>query len=92
MIGPAAHTEITADGAVLARNGQLVAVLLTAGSDAATIVLYDNPSAASGTVLATLKAAANTTAQWSPVAPYAAANGIFADVTGTSPTAYVVFI
>jgi hypothetical protein len=35
----------------------LIGVLLTAGADAATLTLYDNASAASGTVLATLKAA-----------------------------------
>lgn len=92
MIGAAGHLEITSDGVVKAAPGILVSVLLTAGADAATIILYDNASTASGTVLATVKAAANLTAQWTPTSGYAAANGIYADVTGTSPTAYVVYV
>ncbi len=88
----AGHKAIAADGVVSANSGQLVGVLLTAAGDAATVVLYDNASAASGVVLATLKAAANTSAVWQPSIPYVASNGIYADVTGTTPAAYIVFI
>lgn len=92
MLGPAAHTEATEDASVKTGPGQLVSVLLTAGADAATIVLYDNPSAASGTVLCTLKAPANESAQWSPSLPIVFSKGVFADVSGTSPTAYVAYV
>lgn len=80
--------EITADGAVKATSGGLVSVLLTAGdSAAATLVLYDN-SAASGTVVATLKAAQATSVQWSPAAPVAFSL-LYADITGAGAAAYV---
>jgi len=92
MIGPAAHAAVAADGIVKAANGQLVGATLTAGSDTATLILYDNASAASGTKLATLKAAANTTASFTPAVPYVATKGIYADIDGTGPVATVVYL
>jgi hypothetical protein len=71
--------------------GALVAVALTAGSDGATATLYDN-TAASGTVLVTLKAAANGSAVFTPAAPYAFAKGCYADLTGTGPAVTVVYL
>jgi hypothetical protein len=92
-IGPALHANVTADGAVKSASGQLVSVLLTSGGAAATLVLYDNDSAASGTVLATIKTATNNDSnQWSPAVPYVAANGIYADITGTGASATVVYL
>lgn len=89
----AAHAAVTADGVVKAAPGQLVSVLLTAGdAAAASVVLYDNASAASGTILATLKAAQGTTVQWSPSSSYSCANGIYADITGAGAAAYVVYL
>ncbi|MBK8184270.1 MAG: hypothetical protein IPK63_15885 [Candidatus Competibacteraceae bacterium] len=90
--GPAAHAAVTADGVVKAKNGVLYSVLLTAGDAAAgSIILYDNASAASGTILATLKAAQGTTVQWSPGCGYVFTNGIYADIGGASAAAYVVY-
>lgn len=92
MMVPHASTEVTSDSVVTASGGYLISVLLTAGSDAATVVLYDNASAASGTILATLKtSAANISAEWSPGQPIAVNNGIYADITGTNAAAYVVY-
>lgn len=92
MINTMSHAAVTADGVVKASTGLLCSVLLTAGDGAAaSIVLYDNASAASGAILATLKAAQGTTAQWSPGAAYPCANGIYADITGTGAAAYVVY-
>jgi hypothetical protein len=88
---PVGFANVTADGVVSATPGSLVAVLLTAAGDQATIILYDNASAASGTKLATLKAAANTTAAWTPASPQVASLGIYADVTGTTPEATVLY-
>ena len=86
----AGHATVTATGAVKTSGGALVSVLLTAGSDLATIVLHDNAAAASGVELCTIKAAANTSVVWTPTNPYVFSNGIYATVTGTSPTAAVV--
>lgn len=92
MIPPVVSVEKTSDGAVKASGGQLVSVVLTGGSDAATVVLYNNPSAASGTVIVTLKAAINTTVVFTPAAPIVCSAGIYADLTGTGPLVYVSYI
>lgn len=87
----AAHKTLTADGAVKNGPGVLVAVVVTGGTDAATVVLYDN-TAASGTVLCTLKAGANESAVFTPALPYAFAKGCYADLTGTGPEVTVVYL
>jgi hypothetical protein len=92
MAGPAAHAAVTADGAVKAAPGALVAVMLTAAAEAGTLILYDNASAASGTVLGSIKAAINTTTVWSPSVPYVAGNGIYADIGGAGAAATVVYL
>lgn len=84
------QAEITADGAVKSAPGALCSVVLTGGSDAATLVLYDN-TAASGSKLVTLKAAANTSVVYAPAQPVAAGKGIYADISGTGPAAYVSY-
>jgi len=67
--------------------------LLTPGSALSTITLYDNASAASGTVLAKLTAVANgASVQFSPAAPYVFTNGCYADIDGTGANATVVVI
>ncbi len=91
MIAPVKSSEITADGAVNAAPGALCGVALTAGSDAATLIIYDNPAAASGDKLITLKAAANTSVAYSPSQPINASKGLYADITGTGPAAYVAY-
>lgn len=91
MISSAKHAAVTGDALVKTGPGLFFGVLLTGGSDAATIVLYDNTSA-TGTILATVKAAINTTAVWTPAVPYAFGTGIYADVTGTAMAAYVVYV
>lgn len=88
----AGHKTLSADGAIKASGGAIVAVVLTAGSDAATVILYDNLSAASGIVLCTLKCAANTSVIFTPCLPYAASKGIYADLSGTGPEVTVVFL
>lgn len=87
----AAHSRLTADGQVKSGPGALVAVVLTAGTDLATVTLYDN-TAASGTVLCTLKAAANSSVVFTPARPYAFAKGCYADLSGTGPEVTVVYL
>lgn len=84
-----AGKRITADSLIHTGPGSIDSVLLTAGSDAATLIIYDN-TAASGTVVATLKAAANTCFQWSPRG-HVLSKGAYGDITGTSPEAVIVY-
>lgn len=85
-------SHVTAATQVVAtsRRCHLLAVYLTAGSDAATVVIKNGDS--SGTTIATLKAAANTSAP-----PFVVhdggvpCGGIYVDVTGTSPAVMVEY-
>ncbi len=92
MPGPATHLNFTADSVVKAAPGQLVACVLTGGSGAATLTLYDHASSATGTVLVVIKAPINTSFAWTPPTSYVAALGIFADIAGTGADATVVFL
>lgn len=85
-----ASTTRSSSGTVLSGPGTLRAVLVTAGVDAASVTIYDN-TAGSGTVLAVVKAAANTSAQWTPPGGQAASKGLYATITGTSPSVTVVY-
>lgn len=87
------HASVTlaASAAVRAGPGALLAVLVTAGADAAAVTIYDNATAGSGTVLAMVKAAAGASAAWTPFGGQAAAHGIYATITGTSPAITVVY-
>lgn len=88
----AGHITLAASGIVKATGGAVVAVQLTAAADAASVILYDNPSAGSGVVLATLKAAIGASVVFCPTLPYAASKGIYATITGTAPSVTVLFL
>ena len=85
-----ASTTTAATATIRTGPGALLAVLLTGGSDAATVTLYDN-TANSGAILAVLKAAAATTVAWTPPGGQAAALGIHAVITGAAPSMTVVY-
>jgi len=86
----AAYTNKTASGAVLSAGGTCYGAVLTSGSDAATLILYDN-TAGSGTIICKLAvAAANTTVVFTPVVGLPVGTGLYAALTGTSPSATVV--
>ncbi len=84
----------TADTAIYARNCALYSVLLIAdGTNAASLVLYDNATAASGTKLLEMSIAATGTYQQFEISQgIQALNGIYADVTGTGAAFYVHFL
>jgi len=83
--------EKTTSGLVVTGNTRLSSIILTAGSDAASVAV-DDSSDGSGSVLATLKAAANTTEIFTITQPgVKAATGLYATLTGTSPKAYVIY-
>lgn len=85
--------DVAADGAVVATSGKaFTAVVLTAAAATATLTLYDNPSAASGTVLLKLSAVANTSAVFAPATPVTAGTGIYADIGGADANATVIIL
>lgn len=90
---PVAYPEsyaATADGAARATAGWFFGADLQAGTGAsATLILYDNASAASGTIIARLAAVANEADHVCADPPLRVVNGIYADVGG-SGAAYVV--
>lgn len=91
---PVTSSDIkSADAAISALGGYLHGVwLISDASNAASIIIYDNASAASGIVLAKLSIPASTTApQYITFnQPITANKGIFADVTGTGAN-YIVY-
>lgn len=86
MLSSYNYFNTAADGAVKSGPGGVHSATLAAGTDAATFTLYDN-TAASGTVICKLSAAANTTE--STVINITFGTGCFAEVTGTAPSASV---
>jgi len=82
----------SADAAIVSRNCRLLGIqLLTDGTNAATLILYDNNSAASGKVVAKLSVA-GAGLFLSPSLPnpgVECSNGIYADVSGTG-AAYII--
>lgn len=84
----------SADGIILAMPGRLMGLQVNAdGTNQATVVLYDNASAASGTVLAKVIVDATLTSEELVVgeAGVVVNNGIYADVTGTGAEFIVYF-
>lgn len=72
--------------------GLVCNVILNPGSAASTVTVYDNPSAASGTVLWSAVAAANTNSVSANLSsPIVANKGITVVVAGTAATAVVTF-
>jgi hypothetical protein len=94
MANPAQSSGLrSADAAILARSGRLLGVqLISDNTNAATVVLYDHASAASGTEIAklTLKAGESSRDCTLPAEGIDCLNGIYADVTGTG-AAYIVY-
>jgi len=85
-----AFTNVAATAAIKSGPTALHSVILTGGSDAATVILYNN-TAGSGTVICKLAAAAGTTVSWSPPKPLNCQVGIYATITGTAPSVTVAY-
>ncbi len=84
-------STVATTAAILAEPGTLHGAVLTAGADTATVILYDNTNAATGPVLVKLSAVTNTSVCWTPDWAVSARVGIYAAVTGTTPSATVYF-
>lgn len=84
----------TADAAITAIGGYLHGVMLeNDGTNASSVIIYDNATAASGVILAKVLLPASSTVLNYYVTfnhPITANKGIFADVTGTG-AAYIVY-
>ena len=81
----------TESGVIRATPGMLCGAVLAAGSDAATLIVYDNATEGSGTILLKLAAIANTTASVVFPNPVSASKGLWAVLTGTAENATVYF-
>ena len=82
----------TSSATVHTGTGDVISVVLTSGSDAATAIVYDNTSA-TGTIVCKLAAnAANTTAVWQPGAALPVGTGIHVALTGTAPSCTVAYL
>lgn len=91
MLTTASYTTSAASAALVTGAGAVLAVHLTAGSDAATAILYDNTEA-SGTVICKLSAsAANTTDAFSPGVRLPFKTGLYVALTGTTPSCTVCY-
>jgi hypothetical protein len=75
----------SADVAIMTKPGKIKSVILLAdGTNAATLILYDNASAASGTVLVKIAVDAGLVYEsFNSDHGIVCNNGIYADVTGT---------
>lgn len=80
-----------ADAAIAARPARLHSVqVIGDGTNAATAIIYDNASAASGTVLAKIVVDAGATYEdWLSEVGVEALNGIYLDISGTGAEAVV---
>jgi hypothetical protein len=88
---PVAYSNKTSSAAVKSAPGTLFGLVLAAGSDAATLIVYDN-TAGSGTIIAKLSAIANGSAAISLPFGVSFGKGCYVALTGTSPSASVFYV
>lgn len=92
---PATSSDLlSASAAIMVYPGRLMGLtVLTDGTNAATVTIYDNASAASGLVLAKLivPGATSSVAQRLPDFGVVANNGIYASISGTGAACIVLF-
>lgn len=84
----------TADAAISAVGGYVHGIMLeNDGTNASSVIIYDNASAASGVILASVALPATSAVLRQYITfnhPVSANKGIFADVSGTG-AAYIVY-
>lgn len=83
--GPNQYTRLTTTGVVKAGSGNLVGFFVASGTP--TVKLWDNASAASGTVILNTSAAVVPPA-WYPL-PLAFTKGCYATITGAGDITFV---
>ena len=90
MTGQANYSNTGESAAIVSGPGRVYGAVLAAGSDAATLILYDN-TAGSGTVILKLAAVANTSEAISIPGGVTFSTGCYAAVTGTSPSVTIFY-
>jgi hypothetical protein len=80
---------VAATGDITTQTAYLRSVVLTAGADAASVVVKAGGS--SGTTILTLKAAANASAATPDLGRVLCGSGIHVTLTGTAPAVSVVY-
>ncbi len=80
---------VAATGDITTLTAYLRSVVLTAGSDAASVVVKAGGS--SGTTILTLKAAANTSTATPDLGRVLCGSGIHVTTTGTAPAVSVIY-
>lgn len=86
MGGPYQSTVLAASALVKTGPGVVYAVTLTGGSDAASVILYDNTTGSGTQVWATVKAAAGATVHVDLPGGVVFGTGCYATITGTTPS------
>jgi len=81
----------TSSGAVKASAGLVAGIVITGGVDAASVTL-SNHASNNSVPLVMVKAAINTTATAMLAAPVYFSAGIFATITGTTPSVTVIYV
>lgn len=89
MNAPGAIKALASTADVVTVSAELHAVVLTGGSDAATLVVKAGGSG--GTTILSVKAAASTTVAVPGLGGVLCSGGIHATLTGTSPSATFVY-
>ncbi len=83
---------ISGDAVIKASAGAVFAVVLSAGSAAdASLILYDNATAAAGERELVLTALAKTSEAFTPAVGMLFNSGIYADITGAGAYATIIF-
>lgn len=91
MIGPAASVVLASSAQVKTGPGAVYGVVVTGGSDAASLILYDNTSGADPKIIGTIKAAATVSVAVSFPNGIVFGAGCYATITGTAPSITVVY-
>lgn len=86
---PASKTALTASGVVKASAGKYYGYIVTTALSAAAITIYDNASAASGTVVDVIPASTGAGTRGVLSAPVSCANGVYASFAGTGTVLFV---
>lgn len=78
---------LSSNGSITTRRSKIIGLTLIQASAASTLILYDNNSTNSGTVLAQINNTVNSSTQTLVFnLPVEASKGIYAAVTGTGAT------
>jgi len=91
MADTASYTNGAATAAISAVPGALLGAVLEGGSSTANLILHDNATAGTGTVLLEMSVIANTTAVFPPGLRLPVSNGIYATLSCSGTPNFPIF-